>query len=113
MDDLFANRDVLRRRLEQEGYLVETAENGDDALARLQGNPPDLVLLDVVMPGTSCMDVCAQLKSDPARRLLPVVLMTTLDSPEVQLDGIGSDADDFLLKPVNFAELVAVDRSSG
>lgn len=111
VDDSSANRDVLRRRLEQEGYLVETAASGDEALERLPGSPPDLILLDVVMPGASGLDVCAQLKSDPATRLLPVVLMTTLDSPEVRLDGIGVGADDFLLKPVNFAELVARCRS--
>jgi putative two-component system response regulator len=111
VDDSFANRDLLRRRLEQEGYLVETAESGDGAFARLHGDYPDLVLLDVVMPGTSGLDVCARLKSEPATRLLPVVLMTTLDSPEVRLDGIGVGADDFLLKPVNLSELIARCRS--
>ncbi|MBI3046871.1 MAG: response regulator [Acidobacteria bacterium] len=86
VDDSFAIRDVLRRRLEREGYLVETAASGEEVPACLAHATPDLVLLDVVMPGASGLEVCAKLKADPATRLLPVVLMTTLESPEVRLE---------------------------
>ncbi|HXH26107.1 MAG TPA: response regulator, partial [Vicinamibacterales bacterium] len=74
VDDVPANRQLLADLLRRQGYDLETAATGDEALAAVERNPPDVILLDVVLPGISGFDVCQQLKSDPATRLIPVVL---------------------------------------
>jgi adenylate cyclase len=86
---------------------VSTAASGEEALARVAAEPPDLVLLDVMMPGLSGYDVCRRLRADPATALLPVVLCTSLDPQQERVKGIEAGADDFLSKPVNQPELFA------
>jgi len=97
----------LARLLQSEGMVVETAADGASALARVSAAPPDLVLLDVMMPGASGFDVCRQLKGDEATALIPVVLVTSLEDSESRVRGIEAGADDFLSKPVKREELVA------
>lgn len=93
--------------LRKEGLKVETAEDGQIALAKIHSLPPDLVLCDVMMPGPSGFDVCRTLKADEATALIPVVLVTALEDSESRVRGIQAGADDFLSKPVNREELVA------
>ncbi|MGH8704308.1 MAG: response regulator, partial [Burkholderiales bacterium] len=89
------------------GYAVSTAANGEAALACVARDRPDLVLLDIVMPGLSGYDVCRRIRENPATALLPVVLCTSLDPQQERVKGIEAGADDFLSKPVNQAELFA------
>jgi class 3 adenylate cyclase len=97
----------LARLLQNEGMTVETAADGSMALAQVKAAPPDLVLLDVMMPGASGFDVCRLLKGDEATALIPVVLVTSLEDSESRVQGIEAGADDFLSKPVRREELIA------
>jgi len=97
----------LARLLQSEGMAVETAADGASALSLVDATPPDLVLLDVMMPGASGFDVCRQLKGDEATALIPVVLVTSLEDSESRVRGIEAGADDFLSKPVKREELIA------
>ena len=98
-DDEFY-RSFLRDFLERQGYEVVCAEDGEQALEIVNSHQIDLALLDVVMPRLSGFSVCRELKSNPATRLIPVVMVTGLDSKEDHIRGIDSGADDFLNKPV-------------
>jgi class 3 adenylate cyclase len=97
----------LERLLRTEGMVVETAADGDAALAQVSAAHPDLVLLDVMMPGASGFDVCRRLKGDETTALIPVVLVTSLEDSESRVRGIEAGADDFLSKPVKREELIA------
>lgn len=107
VDDNAGNRDLLSRLLEREGYEVSCAENGAEALDRVRTRPPDLMLLDVMMPVMNGIDACRKLKDDPETRLIPVVIMTALGQVEDRVRGIEAGADDFLTKPVSRSELLA------
>ena len=98
---------LLGRMLVQQGMRALVAENGSAALQMIAAAPPDLVLLDVQMPGPSGFDICRQLKSQEATALLPVVLVTALEDQESRVRGIEAGADDFLSKPVRREELIA------
>jgi putative two-component system response regulator len=106
-DDLAENADLLKRLLSSDGYEVCTARDGDEALELVAAEHPDIVLLDVMMPGRSGFDVCRQIKQSPATRFIPVVLVTALRDIEPRLEGIHAGADDFLSKPFNAQELKA------
>jgi putative two-component system response regulator len=109
VDDEPGNREIMTRLLERHDYSVQTLENGEQALQLLHSTPqlPDLILLDVMMPGVDGFEVCRQIKSNPLTRLIPVVMMTSLDASQHRIDGIKVGADDFLTKPVQFEELTA------
>ena len=107
VDDTPANVKLLADLLAIKGYAVATARSGEEALAQVAAERPDLILLDVMMPGMSGYDVCRQLRSDPETALLPIVLVTSLDPQQERLKGIASGADDFLAKPINQPELFA------
>ena len=107
VDDTPQNVKLLRDLLEVKGYAVATAASGEEALARLPVESPDLVLLDVMMPGLSGYDVCRRIRDDPATTLLPVVLCTSLDPQTERVKGMEAGADDFLNKPINQPELFA------
>jgi adenylate cyclase len=111
VDDTPHNVKLLADLLAVKGYAVATAANGEEALARVASDKPDLVLLDVMMPGLSGYDVCRRLRADPATALLPIVLVTSLDPQQERIKGIEAGADDFLSKPINQAELFARVRS--
>lgn len=97
----------LVRLLRQQGLKTEIAEDGHQALARVAESPPDLILLDVQMPGPDGFEICRRLKASEATALLPVVLVTALEDHDSRVRGIEAGADDFLSKPVRREELVA------
>ncbi len=97
----------LVRLLVQQGLRADIATNGHTALETITASPPDLVLLDVQMPGPDGFEICRRLKSNDATALLPVVLVTALEDQESRVRGIEAGADDFLSKPVRREELIA------
>ena len=107
VDDTPQNVKLLSDLLAAKGYEVSTAASGEQALESIAKQPPDLVLLDIMMPGISGYDVCRKIRANPATALLPVVLATSLDPNQERVKGIEAGADDFLPKPVNQAELFA------
>jgi putative two-component system response regulator len=106
-DDNEANRELLSALLTAEGYQVVSAADGQQALARVHSDSIDLALLDVVMPRPTGFEVCQAMKSKPETRLIPVILLTSLNSDADRIHGIMCGADDFLNKPVNKHELLA------
>ena len=106
-DDLVENVDLLSRLLTREGYQVLVARDGEEALAIVLRDQPDLALLDVLMPGLSGFEVCRLIKQSTETRFIPVVMVTALRDIEPKLEGIRSGADDFLSKPFNAQELKA------
>lgn len=111
VDDEQQNRDVLRRLMTRLGYEAITASDGDAALQSVRADRPDLVLLDVNMPGIDGFEVCRRIKAEMATRLVPVVLVTTLTASEDRVRGIDAGADDFISKPPVVTELEARVRS--
>lgn len=107
VDDTPANLKLLVDVLDASGYAASGASNGTDALAMIAAHPPDLVLLDIMMPGMSGYEVCERLRANPETALLPVVLCTSLDPQSERVKGIEAGADDFLTKPINRPELMA------
>jgi putative two-component system response regulator len=106
-DDTDSIRALFQKLLSADGHEVITAEDGLAALDAAQRHRPDVVLLDVGMPGLDGIEVCRRLKSDPASRLTPVVLVTGLSDLSDRIKGIEAGADDFLSKPVHPHELRA------
>lgn len=105
VDDEPKNRSLLEVLLKPEGYLTVTANSGDEALAMVAEKPPDLILLDVMMPGMDGYDVAAKLKANPATRNVPVIMLSALDDRGSKLAGLSAGAEDFLTKPIDRAEL--------
>ena len=93
--------------LSPRGYTVVTASSGAEALEKVRAEAPDLVLLDIVMPGMSGYEVAQRLRSDPTTRFLPIVMVTALGAQEEKVKAIEAGADDFLTKPVNQLELLS------
>ena len=111
VDDTPANVKLLEDLLGFHGYEVEAATSGEEALEAIRERLPDLMLLDVLMPGLSGYDVCRAVRKDPSLAMLPVVLVTALEDREERVKGLDAGADDFLSKPVNPPELLARVRS--
>jgi len=107
VDDEPFNVDYLEQELEDLGYDTLSASNGQEAVELVRRERPDLVLLDVMMPVMDGFTACQLLKEDEDTRLIPIVIMTALDSVDDRVRGIEAGADDFLTKPVDDRELVA------
>jgi len=106
-DDEQSVAELLRRVLVREGYGVEVVHDGVSAVEAVRQHKPHVAVLDVNMPGMTGLDVCRQLKGDPATRLTPVVLVTGMAQREKRIEGLEAGADDFLSKPVDTQELLA------
>ncbi len=111
VDDIEANVRLLQAKLEAEYYEVLTAFDGPSALALAASEKPDIVILDVMMPGMDGFTVCRRLKEDPATRHIPVVLLTALDGRADRVAGLEAGGDDFLTKPIDDVLLFARVRS--
>ena len=111
VDDIESNVRLLEAKLSAEYYEVLTASDGPTALAIAASELPDIVLLDVMMPGMDGFQVCRRLKDDPATRHVPVVLVTALDGRADRVAGLEAGADDFLTKPIDDVMLFARVRS--
>ena len=112
VDDGETNRTLVEAYLGDLDCQLRMAEDGPAALASIQEEPPDLVLLDVQMPGINGYEVCRRIKELPRGRLLPVVMLTALDHANDRVLALEAGADDFMSKPVDRVELVARVRSA-
>ncbi|MBA3048589.1 MAG: PleD family two-component system response regulator [Alphaproteobacteria bacterium] len=111
VDDVEANVRLLEAKLTLEYYEVMTAGDGAKALQVASDERPDIILLDVMMPGMDGFETCRRLKADPVTRHIPVVLVTALDGREDKIKGLGVGADDFVTKPIDDVILFARVRS--
>ena len=107
VDDIAENRDVLSRRLGRRGYLIETAEDGQSALDIIASRPIDLVLLDVMMPGISGLEVLKEIRKSQSRLELPVIMVTALNESFDAVEALSIGANDYITKPIDFAVAMA------
>lgn len=111
VDDVTANRDLLRELLESDDYRLMEAADGPTALLLAAETPPDLVLLDVMLPVMNGFEVCRRLRANPRLAEVPVIMITALDDQTSRIAGFEAGADDFITKPFNRAELRARART--
>ncbi len=111
VDDILSNVKLLEAKLSAEYFEVITAFNGLECLSKMESGAPDIVLLDVMMPGMDGFEVCRRIKGDPKTAHIPVVMVTALDQPSDRVAGLEAGADDFLTKPVDDQALFARVRS--
>ena len=111
VDDNAQNVELLTALMQAEGYEVVAAADGLEALAHVVASPPDLILLDIMMPKLDGYAVCRRLKEEAPTRLVPIVLLTALGAEEARIKGIEAGADDFITKPFSQVELKARVRS--
>jgi two-component system cell cycle response regulator len=111
VDDILSNVKLLEAKLSAEYFEVITAFNGLECLSKMETGAPDIVLLDVMMPGMEGFEVCRRIKANPKTAHIPVVMVTALDQPSDRVAGLDAGADDFLTKPVDDAALFARVRS--
>jgi putative two-component system response regulator len=105
VDDELRNLKLLETIIKAEGHETETAMSGEQALAAVARQPPDLILLDVMMPGMTGHEVAGKLKLDPHTKAIPIIMVTSLDDRQSKLTALNMGAEDFLTKPVDRAEL--------
>ncbi len=111
VDDHPDNIEIINARLSSRGFVIETASNGQEALDLVHANPPQLILLDVMMPLMDGYEVSRRIKNDETLPYIPIILVTARDSTQDKVDGLDAGADDYITKPINFPELEARVRS--
>ncbi len=99
--------EVIQYNLEREGHKVIPCRNGEQGLSRIRTDNPDLVILDLMLPGMDGVEVCRQVKSDPVTRAIPIIMVTAKSEESDIVLGLGIGADDYLTKPFSPRELVA------
>jgi two-component system cell cycle response regulator len=107
VDDHPDNVEVLQARLNALGYRTACASDGETALKMVATSPPDLILLDVMMPRMDGNEVARRIKADKSLPFIPIIMQTALDSTQSKVVGLDSGADDYVTKPINYAELQA------
>lgn len=105
VDDQPENIDLIKHYFLNLPYKIYSAANGVQAMQLVSENPPDLIILDVVMPEMDGFEVCRRLKTNPRTRLIPIIMVTSLDKSRNKIQGIKAGVDDFLTKPIDFIEL--------
>ena len=98
---------LLRYNLEAQGYSVETSARGDEAEVKLAESPPDLVVLDWMLPGLSGIELCRRLRVRPATARLPIIMLTARGEEGERVRGLATGADDYMVKPFSLPELIA------
>ncbi|MEE2860490.1 MULTISPECIES: phosphate regulon transcriptional regulator PhoB [Paracoccus] len=107
VEDEGAQREVLGYNLEAEGFEVVVADNGEDALLLVQEEQPDLIVLDWMLPKVSGIEVCRQVKADPATRSIPIIMLSARSEEVDRVRGLETGADDYVVKPYSVVELMA------
>ena len=107
VEDEPAQREVLAYNLESEGFRVIKAADGSEALLLIEEEQPDLILLDWMLPGTSGIEICRQIKSRPAFRMTPVIMLSARSEEVDKVRGLETGADDYISKPYSIIELLA------
>ena len=107
VDDILANLEILVASLADTGHEVLVASNGEQALDRVRRTPPDLILLDVMMPGIDGFETCERLKQDDASSDIPVIFMTALSDTLDKVRGFSVGAVDYITKPIQHDEVLA------
>ena len=101
VDDETSMVSVLQRHVSNAGYVYESASNGQEALDKIQREMPDLVLLDLMMPGLNGFETCRRLRADEKTKKLPVIIITALRSDTDSADAAACGANEFMVKPIN------------
>ena len=104
--------DLIRHNLAKEGFAVSTATDGQEAVKAMLRRPPDLVLLDLMLPGLDGLEVCRRLKKEPKTAAIPVLMVTAKDDESDVVTGLELGADDYIVKPFRMKELVARVRTA-
>ena len=107
VEDEGAQREVLHYNLEAEGFDVVMADNGEDALLLVAEEQPDLIVLDWMLPRVSGIEVCRQVKADPATRNIPIIMLSARSEEVDRVRGLETGADDYVVKPYSVVELLA------
>ncbi|MEM9578763.1 MAG: phosphate regulon transcriptional regulator PhoB [Pseudomonadota bacterium] len=111
VEDEPAQREVLAYNLEAEGFAVSRAENGEEALLLVDETPPDVIVLDWMMPHLSGIEVCRRLKIKSATRSIPIIMLSARSEEVDRVRGLETGADDYVIKPYSIVELMARVRS--
>ncbi|PIU57654.1 MAG: response regulator receiver protein [Deltaproteobacteria bacterium CG07_land_8_20_14_0_80_38_7] len=102
---------VLGKMLQKSGYLVQSAYNAEDALNKIKETKPDLIMLDIMMPKISGIELCNNIKNDPSTKNIIVVIISAKDEQSDRIDGLTHGADDYISKPFHLRSLVRkIDR---
>ena len=107
VEDEPAQREVLAYNLEAGGFRVTKAETGDEALLLFDENPPDVMVLDWMLPGVSGIEICRRLKTRPDTRSIPIIMLSARSEEVDRVRGLETGADDYVVKPYSVVELVA------
>ncbi|MBD1841136.1 response regulator [Coleofasciculus sp. FACHB-64] len=111
VDDLEDNVSLLEEILAEEGYEIDSARNGKSALAKIEASPPDLVLMDAMMPGMDGYEVTRRIRENPQLPFIPILMITASESANIP-QGLELGANDFIRKPIDFEELMARIKAS-